>query len=53
MIEEQVIVNGVYINNHLVSSPSMAGVIILGRNCSGYGEWKDGTGRPLREIVNK
>lgn len=47
------IVNGVYINNHLVSSPSMAGVIILGRNCSGYGEWKDGSGRTLRDIMNK
>lgn len=35
------IVNGVFIENHLCSSPSMAAVLVLGRNSNGYVEWKN------------
>ena len=47
------IVDGEFIKDHLCSSPSMAGVIVLGRNCSGYSEWKNKDGTNLREIINK
>lgn len=47
------IMKGIYINNHLVSSPSMAGVIILGRNCNGYNEWKNGQGISLKKLIEK
>ena len=42
--------NGVYINDHLCSSPSMAAVIILGRNSNGYAEWKNKNNVPLKNI---
>ncbi|MEG1142664.1 MAG: GIY-YIG nuclease family protein [Clostridia bacterium] len=43
----------VFISDHLCSSPSMAGVIILGRNSNGYTEWKNKDGISLREILKK
>lgn len=45
------IINGEFVNDHLCSSPSMAGVIILGRNCSGYEEWKNKDGKKLKDII--
>lgn len=45
--------NGIFINNHLCSSPSMAAVIILGRNSNGYNEWKNKDGKTLREIIER
>ena len=42
-----------YIKDHLVSSPSMAGVIILGRNFNGQREWKNKKGISLKDISNK
>lgn len=45
------IVNGIFVKDHLCSSPSMAGVIILGRNCNGYDKWKNKEGKKLREIL--
>lgn len=45
------IINGEFVRNHLCSSPSMAGVVILGRNCNGYDEWKNENGKKLRDIV--
>jgi len=47
------VVEGVFINDHLCSSPSMAGVIILGRNSNGYSEWKNKDGKSLNEIVKR
>lgn len=47
------IVNGEFIRDHLCSSPSMAGVIILGRNCNGYDKWKNRNGKKLRDIVGE
>lgn len=35
------LVDNVYINDHLFSSPSMAAIAILGRNANGYTEWKN------------
>ena len=45
--------NNVYIRNHLVSSPSMAGVIILGRNANGRTVWKNKDGITLKELQEK
>lgn len=47
------IINGEFVRNHLCSSPSMAGVVILGRNCNGYDEWKNENGKKLRDIVGE
>ena len=47
------IVNGKFIRDHLCSSPSMAGVIILGRNCNGYDKWKNKNGKKLRDIAGE
>lgn len=46
------IINGEFTRNHLCSSPSMAGVIILGRNCNGYREWKNREGKMLKDIID-
>lgn len=45
--------NGIFINNHLCSSPSMAAVIILGRNSNGYTEWKNKNGVTLGKILGR
>ena len=42
--------NGVYINNHLVNSPSMAGAILLGCNINGRVAWKNKNGKTLKEL---
>ncbi len=47
------IANGIFINDHLCSSPSMAAVIILGRNSNGYTEWKNKDGENLRHVIEK
>lgn len=47
------IVNGVFVNDHICSSPSMAGVVVLGRNSNGYNEWKNKDGKRLREIIGR
>lgn len=49
----QDIQNGIFIRNHLCSTPSMAAVIILGRNSNGYNEWKNKEGRKLKEIIRE
>lgn len=46
------IVDGEFIKDYLCSSPSMAGVIVLGRNCNGYREWKSKGGKTLKDIIN-
>ncbi len=40
----------VFINNHPVSSPSMAGTIILGINTNGRTAWKNKDGKTLRDL---
>ncbi len=42
--------NGVFINNHLVNSPSMACAILLGSNRNGRTDWKNKDGKTLKEI---
>ena len=42
--------NGIFINNHLTNSPSMAGVILLGMNVNGKTAWKNKNGKTLKEI---
>ena len=42
----------VFVNNHLCSTPSMASVIILGRNSNGYSEWKNKEGIKLKDLIN-
>lgn len=44
------IVDNVYINDHLFSSPSMAAIAILGRNANGYTEWKNKDNVSLKKI---
>lgn len=44
--------NNVFVNNHLCSTPSMAAVIILGRNSNGYNEWKNKDGIKLKDLIN-
>ena len=46
------IVDKVYINDHLFSSPSMAAIAILGRNANGYTEWKNKDNISLKKIIN-
>lgn len=41
---------GIYINNHLVNSPSIAGAILLGSNINGRTAWKNKNGKTLKEI---
>lgn len=45
--------NETFISDHLCSSPSMAGVVILGRNTNGYTEWKNIEGSSLKEILKR
>lgn len=45
--------DGVFINDHLCSTPSMAGVVILGRNVNGYQTWRNKDGITLKEIIGK
>jgi len=45
--------NNTFINNHLCSTPSMAAVLILGRNSNGYNEWKDKNGKKLGDILGR
>lgn len=47
------IVDGLFINDHLYSSPSMAAVVVLGRNSNGYNEWKNEKGVSLKQICNR
>lgn len=42
--------DNIFINDHLVSSPSMGAVIILGRNANGRTEWRNKNGKTLKEI---
>lgn len=42
--------NGIFVKDHLCSSPSMASVIILGRNSNGYAEWKNKENKSLRKL---
>lgn len=42
----------VFVNDHLCSTPSMAAVIILGRNSNGYNEWKNKDGIKLKDLIN-
>lgn len=44
--------DNVFINDHLCSTPSMAAVIILGRNSNGYTEWKNKEGIQLKFLNN-
>lgn len=44
--------DNVFINDHLCSTPSMAAVIILGRNSNGYSEWKNKDGVKLKDLMN-
>lgn len=44
--------DNIFINNHLCSTPSMAAVIILGRNSNGYNEWKNKDGIKLKDLIN-
>lgn len=46
------IVDNVYINDHLFSSPSMAAIAILGRNTNGYTEWKNKDNISLKKLIN-
>lgn len=45
------VVDNVYINDHLFSSPSMAAIAILGRNSNGYNEWKNKKNISLKKII--
>lgn len=45
------LVDNVYINDHLFSSPSMAAIAILGRNANGYTEWKNKDNISLKKIM--
>lgn len=45
-----VIKNNVFVKNYPFTSPSTAGVVILGRNVNGRTVWKDENGRTLKEI---
>lgn len=42
--------NYIYKNDHLFKSPSMAGVVIIGRSCNGRAEWKNKNGKSLKEL---
>jgi hypothetical protein len=42
--------NNIYTNDHLFKSPSMAGLVITGRSCSGRAEWKNKDGKSLKKI---
>lgn len=44
--------DNVFVNNYLCSTPSMAAVIILGRNSNGYNEWKNKDGIKLKDLIN-
>jgi Domain of unknown function (DUF4357) len=41
--------NLVFTQNHLFSSPSAAAGVVLGRSANGWIEWKDASGRSLKE----
>ncbi len=41
----------VFVKDHEFDSPSAAAAVILGRSASGPEEWKDETGKTLKEIV--
>lgn len=49
--ESEDIVDNIFINNHVCSTPSMAAVLVLGRNSNGYREWKDKKGKTLKSIL--
>ena len=42
--------DNVFVNNHLCSTPSMAAVIILGRNSNGRIEWRDKNGQTIQRL---
>lgn len=44
--------DNVFVNNYLCSTPSMAAVIILGRNSNGYSEWKNKDGIKLKNLID-
>lgn len=43
--------NGEFIDDYLCTTPTMAAVLILGRNSNGYTEWKNIEGKMLGEIM--
>lgn len=43
----------VFTQNYVFNSPSLASSVCLGRNSTGWTEWTDKNGRPLRELVKK
>lgn len=43
--------NGEFIDDYLCTTPTMAAVLILGRNSNGYTEWKNREGKMLGEIM--
>lgn len=47
------IIDGIFVDDHLCSTPSMAAVLILGRNSDGYNEWKNKDNVSLRKITNR
>lgn len=50
--ESEDIVDNEFVNDHVCSTPSMAAVLVLGRNSNGYTEWKDANGKTLRKIMD-
>ena len=43
----------VFTQDYAFNSPSLASSVCLGRNSTGWTEWTDKNGRPLRELVKK
>lgn len=43
--------DGKFINDYLCTTPTMAAVLILGRNSNGYTEWKNKAGKTLGDII--
>lgn len=44
--------NEKFIEDYLCTTPTMAAVLILGRNSNGYTEWKNKEGKTIREVGN-
>lgn len=49
--ESNCIQNGEFIDDYLCTTPTMAAVLILGRNSNGYIDWKNKEGKTLGEII--
>ena len=51
MLEKNIINKDfVFVTDYMVTSPSLAAAIVMGRNANGRTEWKNANGKSIKDI---